>query len=98
MRSRTGFTLIELLATMALLVVLFSIAALSLAPLFTSPVGRETVAGLVDSQRERAIDSGERVVVLVEDSGGVVVPLLLFPDGRAVGTGLDPLVGEVLGP
>lgn len=94
MSARAGFTLLELAVTLALLTVVFSTAVLSLASLLgEADASTDRFVELVASGRSQAIESGVPVVVLVEDSAGLVDPLLLLPDGRAVGKRVDPVVG-----
>jgi prepilin-type N-terminal cleavage/methylation domain-containing protein len=98
MTSRSGFTLIELAVTTAIFVLLLSIAAASLASLLAPPGEGNPFAAVVESERARAIESGERSVVLLGDSAGRVEPLLVFPDGRALGQQVDPLDGAFVVP
>jgi hypothetical protein len=50
-------------------------------------------SGSLSAARQAAIDSGI-TVLLAADS--VHAPVLLLPDGRAVGKGVDPFTGEAL--
>ena len=84
---RRGFTLVELIVTLALLGLLSGLAAATLGGLrMTEP---DTRAQALARARERAIRTGTRV--RLDDAHGESV--LFLPDGRAVGDGVDPLIG-----
>lgn len=91
MSGRYGVTLVEMVVVLTLMGVLAGIGGLALASL-RQPPGDPWVAAVAKA-RERAIESGSAVVLAADSAHRSV---LLLPDGRAVGAGVDPLTGEVL--
>jgi prepilin-type N-terminal cleavage/methylation domain-containing protein len=88
---RRGVTLVEMIVVLTLMGVLAGIGGLAFGSL-RRPAQDPWRAALARA-RETAADSG-RVVRLQGDS--VHGPVLLLPDGRAVGAGADPLTSEVV--
>ncbi len=85
-----GLTLVEVLVVLVLLGLVTGMSALGLAGL-RGPRERESDrARAVERARAEAIRTG-RPVRLPTDSHGVV---LLLPDGRALGPGIDPFTGQ----
>jgi len=99
--ERRGFTLLEVVVALALFGLVLGVSGLALASL------REPSAAALSRQliaaRDSAIRSGDRVSVTVSlpDTGEYHAPrtthLLFLPDGRAVGTDVDPLTGAPIG-
>lgn len=85
-----GFTLLELIVVMAVMAVGFAVAtvAISRAPAGTT----EGWATQVARAKRLAALRGHPVVVADSTGRGSIV---LLPDGRAAGAGLDPLTGTV---
>ncbi|HEU4648244.1 MAG TPA: prepilin-type N-terminal cleavage/methylation domain-containing protein [Gemmatimonadales bacterium] len=84
-----GTTLVELLVVLVLLGVVFGMSALARG---RSPrAGLTSEADRVQAGRAKAIRTGLPVQVLT-DSGQVI---LVLPDGRAIGHGVDPLSGAL---
>ena len=84
---RQGTTLVELIAALAVLGLLVGIGAASLGGWRRTDA--DATADLLAAARARAIRTGARV--RIDRPGGESV--LLLPDGRTVGGGLDPLTG-----
>lgn len=81
-----GVTLVELLVVLVLLGMLFAVSGLALASLGAP---RESARmRVLEGARARAMLSGLPVTVLDSTS-----PVVFLPDGRALGTGVDPLTG-----
>lgn len=91
MSRPTGVTLVEMVVVLTLMGVLAGIGGLAFAGL-RGPAA-DPWSGAVTSARQAAIDSGI-TVLLAADS--VHASVLLLPDGRAIGQGVDPLTGEAL--
>ncbi len=88
-----GVTLIELLVVIVLLGLVFGLAGLGFASL-RAP--REAVfVRMTREARAAAIRSG-RPVPLGLDARQPRPTVLFLPDGRAIGSGVDPLTGAVL--
>jgi prepilin-type N-terminal cleavage/methylation domain-containing protein len=79
-----GVTLLELMVVLALLSVILAISGVALASLREPPMS-ETLSEL-RAARRHAIQSG----VATATHG-----ILFLPDGRAVGSTVDPLTGEL---
>ena len=88
MRGR-GVTLVEMLVVLTLMGVLAGIGGLAFASLKRPPEDPWRVA--LAGAREAAADSGRAVALPADSAHGAV---LLLPDGRAVGPGVDPLTAE----
>lgn len=84
-----GVTLIELVVVLSILAVMGGIAGAAL--LGFRPAAAEPWEAEVARARATAIRTGGAVVV----QGSSGDRALLLPDGRAIGTGLDALTGEV---
>lgn len=88
--SRAGVTLVELvvvLLVLGLLVGMSGLAVSSLRPRAEAP--REAA---LRRARAEAIRTGRSVWIV-----GDTAPAVFLPDGRAIGSGLDPLTGQALG-
>jgi len=83
---RSGMTLVELLVVLSLLGLIFGIAGLATGNLRLTRT--DLRAGEARRAREQAITWG-RPVRATLDSASV----LFLPDGRAIGSGVDPLTG-----
>jgi prepilin-type N-terminal cleavage/methylation domain-containing protein len=86
MRFGPGVTLIELLVVLVLLGLLLSVTGLAVGSL-RAP-GRSSRFRALEAARATAIRSGRPVAV--QGDSGVV---RFFPDGRALGPGVDPWTG-----
>jgi prepilin-type N-terminal cleavage/methylation domain-containing protein len=84
---RQGTTLVELIAALAVLGLLVGMGAATLGGWRRTDTDK--TAEILAAARARAIRTGTRV--RIDRPGGESV--LLLPDGRAVGGGLDPLTG-----
>jgi prepilin-type N-terminal cleavage/methylation domain-containing protein len=85
-----GATLVELMVALVILGLLAGISGLALASLRPTP---ETAAvGRLAHARAAAIRTGLPVVV-ADTVGDTTHRMLFLPDGRAIGTGVDPLTG-----
>ena len=87
---RRGVTLVELLVVLLLLSLLAGMSALAAGRLRGSASGSREEARRMATARAEAIRTGGPVR-LMRDTGG---PALFLPDGRAVGRGIDPLMGS----
>lgn len=83
-----GVTLLELLVTLVVLGVLVSVSGVAVATL-ASPGTPPAVRDL-QTARATAIRTGKPVSLHLDS-----LTVRFFPDGRAVGTGVDPLTGDV---
>jgi prepilin-type N-terminal cleavage/methylation domain-containing protein len=85
---RRGVTLVELLVVLALIGLLLGLSALV--------VGRPRSAGIVGGRAEKIVQGRAQAIRIgkaVRIRGDSGAPVLLLPDGRVVGAGLDPLSG-----
>lgn len=90
----SGFTLVELLVVLAILGILASVSVASL-PSLTS-AARVTVADRISKTRRDAIASGRPVgLSLPNPATGGMRSWRFWPDGRAVGPGIDSRNGAV---
>jgi type II secretory pathway pseudopilin PulG len=85
-----GTTLVEIVVVLGILGILMSVSAVALTSL-RPPTGEERARRLEEARRN-AIRTGE-AVVFDDDSLGDV---RLLPDGRAIGSGIDPLTGALV--
>jgi prepilin-type N-terminal cleavage/methylation domain-containing protein len=85
-RPPRGVTLIELLVVLVLLGALLSVSGLALAALRPPTSSRWRQALL--AARAQAIRTGQAVTVRTDSTA-----VRFFPDGRALGPGVDPLTG-----
>ncbi|MDZ4862404.1 MAG: prepilin-type N-terminal cleavage/methylation domain-containing protein [Gemmatimonadota bacterium] len=83
-----GFTLLEMIVALVILGLLWGISSVAFWSLAPSP-SMEARARLIRARTE-AIRSGRSVAVQMTDSQSSV---MLFPDGQAIGIGIDPLSG-----
>lgn len=88
--SRAGVTLIELVVVLLVLGLLGGMSGLAVSSL-RPPSEAPREAGLWRARAE-AIRTG-RSVRIADDTA----PAVFLPDGRAIGSGLDPLTGQALG-
>jgi type II secretory pathway pseudopilin PulG len=86
-----GTTLVELMVVLLILGLATGVTALAIGSLKSRAVPERTRA--LGQARATAIRSGK--AVSLPDEGGEVIRFL--PDGRAIGRGVDPLTGELLG-
>ncbi len=92
-----GFTLVEILVVLMILGLMTGITGLALASL-KAPREAAWVRDL-RAARDSAIRTGApvSVAVAIPDTGGhrsrLTAHVLFLPDGRALGTGVDPLIG-----
>ena len=85
-----GTTLVELVVALTVCALLAALAAVGV----TRPraAGAERWHAVAGRARAAAIATG-RAVSLADTANG---PSLFLPDGRAIGAGLDPLLGDPL--
>jgi len=88
MKRLAGVTLLELLVVLVVLGVLLSVSGLAVATLATPGTPR-SVRDL-QAARATAIRTGTPVSLRLDSS-----TVRFFPDGRAIGPGVDPLTGDV---
>lgn len=81
-----GFTLVELMVVIAIIAITASLSSVALGSLRATPP-RPRVAKL-EQGRDSALRIGTPVSVELEQE-----TVLFLPDGRALGTGLDPWTG-----
>jgi prepilin-type N-terminal cleavage/methylation domain-containing protein len=84
-----GVTLVELMVVLAVLGVVAGISGLAMASL-RPPVETE-LSGVLQRARGTAVRQGRTVTVVREDGTKV----LFLPDGRVIGSGVDPWSGQV---
>ncbi len=87
---RSGFTLVEVIVVIAVLGLVVGISVVALASLKSPPQSARDQELL--RARAEAIQTG-RPVVTDGNHAPRTTHLLFLPDGRAVGTGVDPLTG-----
>lgn len=92
-----GFTLLEVIVVLAIVGLVFGVSGLAFATLRLPP--QSAWLGALQRARAQAIETGRPVRAAVPtDTGGspshspLPAPLFL-PDGRAIGSGADPLTG-----
>jgi prepilin-type N-terminal cleavage/methylation domain-containing protein len=85
-----GLTLLELLVVLAIMGLLAGISGIAIASLRVPHPDLRAEA--LARAHARAITDGSAVTVPADSAHAA---LLFLPDGRAVGTGADPLTGEV---
>jgi prepilin-type N-terminal cleavage/methylation domain-containing protein len=90
-RRETGVTLIELIVVLAIIGVMAAISGVAVAGLTLPRESEETAA--LRRARTEAIVTGAPVRAVDHRSPRTAHPLFL-PDGRAVGSGVDPLTGS----
>ena len=90
---RSGTTLVELIVALAVLGILLGVSTAALGAIHRdTPSHQDSVLA---TARVKALHEGVAVRVDLPDSSGrAMVSVLLLPDGRVVGQGLDPLTGE----
>jgi len=86
-----GTTLIELVVVLAILGLLLGISGLALASL--RPTAGDVRQAAIASARRDALQRGTAITIAADDSGGM---LRFLPDGRAIGSDVDPLTGSVV--
>jgi prepilin-type N-terminal cleavage/methylation domain-containing protein len=94
MRRRSGVTLVELLVVLTVLGLILGISGLALASL-RAPREAALVRVLREARTE-AIRSGKPVRVVFDTLSAQPpnrLTAVFLPDGRAIGPGLDPLIG-----
>lgn len=100
-----GVTLVELMVVLALLGILLGVTGVAIASLST-PRQSATIRRL-ETARAEAIRTGLPVQITVNTTaiGGShtslatrLLTVRFWPDGRALGPGVDPLTGEVRAP
>jgi prepilin-type N-terminal cleavage/methylation domain-containing protein len=90
--GRSGVTLVELMVVIAILGLIVGVSGLAFTSLHAPRAWERTRA--VRAARAQAIREGRPVAFPF--GGPRVRPSALFlPDGRAIGTGVDPLAGAV---
>jgi prepilin-type N-terminal cleavage/methylation domain-containing protein len=86
---RTGVTLVELMVVLAILGAIAAVSGLALASLTPAPVSPRVLA--LRRARIEAIHGGVPVGLRAD---GTALPAVRFlPDGRAIGSEVDPLTG-----
>jgi prepilin-type N-terminal cleavage/methylation domain-containing protein len=90
--GRSGVTLVELLVVIAILGLIVGVSGVAFTSLQAPRPSERTRAML--AARAQAIREGRPVAFVF--GGPRVRPSALFlPDGRAIGTGVDPLTGAI---
>jgi prepilin-type N-terminal cleavage/methylation domain-containing protein len=87
---RQGTTLVELMVVLVILGLIGGVTTVALGSLRRPPVSTQRRA--LEAARAAAIRTGTPVTV----SGEGATLVRFAPDGRAFGSGVDPLTGEVL--
>lgn len=91
-----GVTLIELLVVLLVLGIMAGVTGLALGALRQKEVSPWAQIG--SQARRESIASGRPVIARdTTDSTETDHTALFLPDGRAIGSGVDPLTGEVTG-
>jgi len=91
--SPRGFTLVEVIVVVALLGLIAGMSGLAFVGL-RSPRESERVRDLWRARAE-ALQTG-RPVIAGDNRGLRTAHVLFLPDGRAIGSGVDPLTGALI--
>lgn len=91
-RTLGGFTLLELVVVLAVMGIAAGLATLAFRSLLADPgQGAVDWPGQLREARRSAVMAAHPVVLRPLDRGAV----LLLPDGRVIGDGVDPLTGAL---
>jgi prepilin-type N-terminal cleavage/methylation domain-containing protein len=91
MIGHVGFTLSELIVVIAVLGLVAGTAAVALSTAFGSPTSSE--ADLARARTLAIVEGRPRRLQRRDSSGVWIETVLVLPDGRVVGGGVDPLTG-----
>lgn len=87
----SGFTLVETMVVLAILGMMVAMSGLAIVSLRPNP--RDEALRELARARAAAIRTGNRVVVTHDAQR--TTRIVFLPDGRAFGSGLDPLTGAL---
>lgn len=91
-----GFTLVELLVVLVVLGVVAGVSATALPSLLRSPHQPSLATRLVAARREAVLGGSATAVVVTDPRTRTFRRWRFFPDGRALGPGLDPRNGAIV--
>ena len=89
--GRAGFALVELIVVMAVMSIGFAVAAVAISRAPASMTSEGWPSQVARAKRLAAVQGQPVVLPDSAGRGGVV----LLPDGRAAGAGIDPLTGTL---
>ena len=91
-----GFTLVELLVVLVVLGVVAGVSAGALPSLLRQPADPTLATRLLSARREAVLGGREVTVVVSDHRTGSPRRWRFYPDGRALGPGLDPRNGAIV--
>jgi prepilin-type N-terminal cleavage/methylation domain-containing protein len=88
-----GFTLVEMVVVIAILGLVAVLSTVAIGSLRAVPQSAQELE--LEHTRQQALQTGLPTGTEIEDSSGrrPAQPVLFLPDGRALGSGLDPWTG-----